>query len=721
MLTSYINFYESIYNENTVLKVNFGSTNYKQLSISTNISNNTIINGKTLFFNSSLEIMTDGNLTIINSNLTFNSSIDAIVLKETGAILEIRNSFIENGVKAISNDLNAISGVVTLDNVTFNGFTNNVIDLNGNFKNNFNDLIILNNGRTGIQLDGAVFQSNITNSIISGVDKNAINASNSNIFISNIIISLIDEEGIKFESLTQNIDFIIKDSRIFGSGGDAIKVLGSSSTEVAVLVENVTITNSHAQGIYASNITNLTVKDSTIKDSAYNGLEVSQIEDLSLYNVSLSGNGLASIGGSGILIKNTENFSTNSINSTNNEHYGIEVINSSVITIFGSAIIENGFGGLNLTNIGNANIFSSKFLNSTGTDSAGVTAQNVSSLVINDSESSNNNGSGFKIDSVNGTLFNNQIKQNKNGIEVYNQSNIEIFNNSVSSNLNQGIFFDSTGNGTIRYNNITDNKGYGLFVTENNINIDVIDANLNYWGSDSGPLLKINEEGIQDDYNGVVKITSILRSDGSSSSYSLPQVITSSQVISSSQVLPPPQTSEIDYQFILTVIAIIGALLIAGSSGYYQYLKRKWIRTTKPQLILLISNNGLPIASHDFAKIGQDDAVLAGFISAINSFSSSLLQSKDDSQTSKTTIQEIRHESFTLLTRKLGDNLLVLVVNESNPLIKQRLDLIVRDLTEELKLINKSNEQNLIDTDDYDEIIPKISTKHLKDLSTSEN
>jgi hypothetical protein len=268
LLTVNTNFIQSTYNKNAVLNLDFSSNNYKQLSISTTISNNTIISGETLLFNSSLEILTTGNLTIINSNLTFNSSIDAIVLKETGAILKIKDCVIQNGEKAITNDLVATFGVVTLDNVTFNGFTNNIIDLKGNFLNTFNELNIQNNGRTGIHLDGAVFQSNITNSVISGLSKDAINAKNSNIFISNIIISNIFDEGIHIESLTQNINFTIEDSRFFGTGLDTIKVLGSISSEIGVLVQNVSITGSQQQSIEADNIVNLTIKNTKIENSA---------------------------------------------------------------------------------------------------------------------------------------------------------------------------------------------------------------------------------------------------------------------------------------------------------------------------------------------------------------------------------------------------------------------------------------------------------------------
>ncbi|HKZ43204.1 MAG TPA: hypothetical protein VJ044_19760, partial [Candidatus Hodarchaeales archaeon] len=178
-----------------------------------------------------------------------------------------------------------------------------------------------------------------------------------------------------------------------------------------------------------------------------------------------------------------------------------------------------------------------------------------------------------------------------------------------------------------------------------------------------------------------------------------------------SRIYVPPRPFELDAGTIAALLVI--GITILGASAFF--IRSSWIRSARPQLILLMSPSGLALAKHDLGKISEDESIIAGFITAINSFSNSLLNLQSRTRGSRS-IEEIRHSEFILLLRPLAHHILVLVVLRSNPLVKRRLAKMVIQVEARVRNIGTGDEVNPVESNAYSGVLPDLVEKYLSDL-----
>ena len=125
---------------------------------------------------------------------------------------------------------------------------------------------------------------------------------------------------------------------------------------------------------------------------------------------------------------------------------------------------------------------------------AGIYCDGASPAVTNCTVS-HNNQSGIRLNNASPTISNNTISHHGYyGIYCEGTSSPTINGNTISAN-SYGIYCYSSYNPTITRNTISANGSYGLYNGDPSI---VIIAELNYWGSDSGPTHPSNPEGTGD-------------------------------------------------------------------------------------------------------------------------------------------------------------------------------------------------------------------------------
>ncbi len=131
-----------------------------------------------------------------------------------------------------------------------------------------------------------------------------------------------------------------------------------------------------------------------------------------------------------------------------------------------------------------------------------------------------------------------------------------------------------------------------------------------------------------------------------------------------------------------------------GLEGLFmQLLSNNTINTSaivpeKPVMLSIFSNDGLSIYSSNFQPGHMDEQLIAGFLSAVNSFMNETFQFSGS-------IEKIKHENFTLLLKKKG-NLLFSYVFEgqaSSALLK--LDKLVDTLSQETRMKNLFEETTI--------------------------
>jgi len=97
-----------------------------------------------------------------------------------------------------------------------------------------------------------------------------------------------------------------------------------------------------------------------------------------------------------------------------------------------------------------------------------------------------NDGRGITINNTKATISNNNISHNESGIIIFS-SDPEIKNNIIKNNQNTGIIC-SMSSPLIHFNKFQNNLKWGIFNKEDSIIINIINAENNWWGHESGPL-----------------------------------------------------------------------------------------------------------------------------------------------------------------------------------------------------------------------------------------
>ncbi|MFW9992901.1 MAG: right-handed parallel beta-helix repeat-containing protein [Candidatus Odinarchaeota archaeon] len=686
--------------ENQSIQTKSSRSLFEQLfnfKIAETIQNDTIIENDNRSISETIVISSSGNLTIINSVLDFSDLVnnleDAFALE--GGILMIRDSILKNGYKGIDGDSN---GSLVLENVTFTGFTDDIIDLKGDYQTKISNSFFYG-GRNGIQLENSQYQANITGSIFSNTGKDAINTESIDLYLDSLRVLDTVDDGLQIEG---DSIVVITNTFVSGSGGDSVKFRNNALG--SVLLDNITVQGGNEDGIQMTDGGNLTIIDSKITGNRENGIQAIEVVNLTIKDSTFDGNGLTT--GNGIELVNITNAVISRVSSSNNRESGFTITNAMQVTLDHSDFVRNSVAGAEISETKHVDILWVMIENNNGslTGADGFRAFTVEKLTVNHSVTRTNSGSGFEFENVMALMFNNTISLNsEDGISAGENTVLKVLNNSITANQQHGIHFHSTADATVRYNNISSNAGYGIFVPENRTLSYPLDANYNYWGSDKGPHVQLVEKGSRDDYSGPVNITLILTGTGLVKRY------------------VPPNPVIIDFQALFTILllAMVGIAMIGFI--YYWHIKRIWIRETKPLLMLLIGESGLALARYDFGSVEEDEHIIAGLITAINSFSSTLLGSDAEQLGKKSdTIEEIKHQAFTMLMRPILGNIVALVVQHSNRIVQNRLNRLITELGEELRMIQNNGDNGPVRKEKYENILPNLVQRHL-DIFLKEN
>jgi hypothetical protein len=656
------------------------------------ISNSTTIDGFNGLINTPFEILTNGNLSISNSILDFSNLVtplESAIKVDNGGKLKIINSILKNGYQGIEGDS---YGDIFLSNVTIEGFSYDDIDLKGDYSLMVENSII-KNGRNGIQLTNLQKMVFLTNVSLSSQTKDALNIENVDITIQGINVENPLDDGIQVDG---NSTFSLNSGYIDGCTGDSVKFRDNGKS---IKINNTLIQNGNEDGLQVSNAFSLEIFNLQLAHNQENGFQGSLIKSVSIINSTSMNNGQTF--GNGIELASINQVYMQNFSSHNNREYGFSLTNSSYLSIISSDFKDNYAGGIEVVNINEAYLLNIKSQNNTGVDNGafGLRTLNIQKFNLTESIFESNSGDGILVENSSGYLTKNNVNYNQlNGISIWNGSNIDFLENFVSSNFKNGISIHPTVNAKINYNRILNNKEWGI-IALNRSESNLIDANYNYWGSDLGPDISNTKEGQRDDFLGFINISYILHSNNEIFGYTKPNPLV------------------IDYQLI--VMGIILLLIIATVSFivYNEWLKRKWLKITNPHLLLLIDDNGIPFAKHVFSELKEDELLIAGFISAVDSFFSSLSFNKteipnDDITKRKKSMEEIKHGSYTLLIRKIENYRIVLVVEISNKVIRDLLVKITPEIYSEITKLTDGKSSNLFNISKSEKILDPIIEKY---------
>ena len=119
----------------------------------------------------------------------------------------------------------------------------------------------------------------------------------------------------------------------------------------------------------------------------------------------------------------------------------------------------------------------------------------TSSLTISNGTFEHSALYGIYVSGASPSIMNSIIRDNgSSGIYLQNTSNPTITGNHISGNR-YGIYSAGTSNPSINKNILTGNTIYGLYNANSNVTINAV---LNYWGSDTGPVHLANPDGTGD-------------------------------------------------------------------------------------------------------------------------------------------------------------------------------------------------------------------------------
>lgn len=633
------------------------------------------------------EVLTGGNLTIIGSSIdcTFaaDSDIDAFKIDDGGVIV-IKDSVLFGGAKAIDGDSN---GRLFLENVTFRDFVDDVIDLKGDYEVTANYLLMFDNGRNGIQIDQSTQQITITNSYFSNTGKDTINLFNVNALLRNVSSVGSRDDGFQIEG---DGAIHIQESWVDSSAGDSIKFRDVRNGYV--LIEDTKVTNGGEDGIQISNVANFTLQRSTLRGNTENGLQGIDLTHVTLLDNLMEENGVSGGQGNGVELDNCGVVYIRNISSQGNGNSGFRAIGLNQTTVEDSTFSGNKLTGSSVSYVSEATFTNNEFSFNTGASDgsngfAGIHSQN---LTHQGSMFLNNSGAGAFFENTSVSIRESSSWGNTlDGITVGNQTFFTIENSTVQQNSGNGIFVEFSSDGAINYNTIQENSLFGLAVSDNRTSPTPLDANYNYWGDDKGPLQKLNSEGIRDDYSGPANVTWVLSSGGEVRKYT------------------PPIALEIDYQLLFggLVVLLLAVAVVLGLT--YLVVKQRWRKSTKPQLVLLMTTDGLPLAKFEYEEGVVDETMISGFITAVSSFSGTIIGEEGDEVHGS--IEEIKHQQYILLMRNLGQYNVVLVTRSSNPVTRSRFAKMIQHFIKELEKVEQDDEDEPVDVEVFEELIPTIA------------
>lgn len=563
---------------------------------------------------------------------------------------------------------------------------------------------IRDGGNNGIDMDQCQSTLIITHSLFENNEGDAIKTEGVSLYIENSQFFNQGDEAIQYtggaESAT--LIFSVKNSLFEENGGDAIDLRQHHGS---ALIENVIIRDGKDDGMDIENgLLTVVIKNTTCIGNAESGIEIDS--------------------GTAVTINDSI--------ITNNEYHGFRCIDIGEVKITNCTFNRNlkaGFYGLNLDSlelqdvelsynringaqletIDSVQIVQNNILNNSGfpEGSHGLFLKNIQLFSMNHTTIDNNSGNGLILDSSEALVFQNSISNNHlDGIQVINNSQATILNNTVSANLGHGIYFDNTSYGIVHYNVFTGNQQYGIFASNRTDGL-LIDANYNYWGSDKGPALHLQPDKLQEAIAGSVNVTYILTAEGQVLIYTPPQ---------------PPISNETLF-FIIPLIILV--TIIITSLVVWLLLRNRWLHETRPHMTFIITRAGLPIAQHvlrDTSMESSEITLLSGFIQAIESFSSNLIRKIEppEKQEDIVSLKEIQHSIFTILLRVVKDWIVVLVVSNSNPLVRRRMDKFSEEV---LNLLRKSQfdreeDQGLVFGETIsEEKFAKLTEKYFSNLS----
>ncbi len=575
----------------------------------------------------------------------------AIQLINPGSNTQISNVFVKNilsqeGIMIEDpEDSNVSISDVTMTKVAQEGIRVGP-DLNtkGTSDLYFNNISIYDVSDDAIQIDGTTGTFVFSNITITNAGDDGINIKTSpaNVTLTDSVIAGSVENGIEVDTV---MNMIISNVDIFSNKLRGVEVVDYGST----VLSNVDIYRNSEEGIYSSNgdalITNLV----NISSNRFAGVRAFNTNRVILRSTIIEGNG-----NEGVLHTIGSNLTIQDVSIKQNEFAGLRTVNVSKVYINRTDINSNRLYGATVTAATLFEIRNSSVKENSGfaEGSDGIRVTNVDSFVMKSVNASGNTGDGVLLDTTTFSVSSSVVSYNKkNGILLTNSAGGTILNNTISSNQMSGVFVGSNTTAVINYNVITNNQAFGVMIEQRD---DPIDVNYNVW--DQGALDR--GKGVND--FKYANITAVLGENG---------------------VLPysPPVSDQNQQVTSILLSLLLLAVLGVVSKVILRYRERqKYLRVTNPQVVFVSSNAGIPLAEFSFVTTQTDSVLLSGFLSAINSFSNDVVDGSNVSK--KKGLEEINHQSYSILQRKHGDYQIVLIVIESNPLIRTRMNEFSRDV-----------------------------------------
>jgi len=156
-----------------------------------------------------------------------------------------------------------------------------------------------------------------------------------------------------------------------------------------------------------------------------------------------------------------------------NDEDGISLLNSYFNKLWNNKVILNGFSGITLDNCHNNTIFWNNISYSKLSTGYGIDLVNSENNTIEENDVFSN-GYGFRLynSDYNKIKKNFIIKNNQDGIYLNDSINVTIWNNQISDNMERGIYlYHNSMNNTIFNNtitnNLTSNQEYGIYLLNN--------------------------------------------------------------------------------------------------------------------------------------------------------------------------------------------------------------------------------------------------------------
>ncbi|MEA2070499.1 MAG: hypothetical protein U9O98_04335 [Asgard group archaeon] len=116
----------------------------------------------------------------------------------------------------------------------------------------------------------------------------------------------------------------------------------------------------------------------------------------------------------------------------------------------------------------------------------------------------------------------------------------------------------------------------------------------------------------------------------------------------------------------------------------------------KPQMLLLLSDSGLPLYSHYFSERFKkmDETLISGFLGAIMSFTEKLETSNDAQQNlfKRGFLQGIKHGNFEILIERSPNFIVAVIAEKENYLLRRQ----VRRFSDELSVLHLIDEEPLV-------------------------